>query len=194
MESESVEKWKSHAKAAWFSTFPQTLLIFYFSLTGDFSCDALIVKWLYMGKSIRCNIFECRMHTNTVIVCLNVHENRLPDIGSRMFSVERFQLVFEGFEERFGACVVPAITLSAHALSNRRALPAQNRAKRTGAILHAAVGVEYQAVLRGAVTNRHFQGSDGGVGCLKARAQPGTFRSNRSSTTVRYTQPLCVRR
>jgi hypothetical protein len=57
--------------------------------------------------------------------------------------------------------------------------------------LNAPVRMKYQAVLRLAVLDRHFQCGNGGMtaSISALRAQPITFRSNRSSTVVRYTQP-----
>ena len=50
-------------------------------------------------KHIRRTVVKRRMHTNAVIVRLNVHKDRLPDLCLRMPAVQGFQFRFERFEK-----------------------------------------------------------------------------------------------
>jgi hypothetical protein len=57
------------------------------------------------------------MHTNPVIIGLNIHEHRLPYLPRGMFAVRRFQFPLQGLEKRFGTGVIPTVPLPAKAIS-----------------------------------------------------------------------------
>jgi hypothetical protein len=110
------------------------------------------------------------MHTNTIILCLKIPEHRLSDLRRRMRAVQGFHLPFQCFEKGFGARSIPARTLTAHALANRRAATAQGFTNGVRALLNAPVRMEPQARLRLAVGNRPLQSRDGSVDGLPSGA------------------------
>jgi hypothetical protein len=49
-------------------------------------------------KHVRRRIVKCRMHTNPVIIGINIHEHRLSYLHRGMFAVQGFPFPFQGLE------------------------------------------------------------------------------------------------
>jgi len=136
------------------------------------------------------------MCANAVVICLDVHEHRLSHLRRRTPPVKTVKLPLQRREKGFRARVVPALALATHALADVGAARPQRLAEGMRAILRAPVRMEYQpgkgCLFLTAIPSAATTVTPASIRSLNA--QPTTLRSNRSSTTVRYSQPPRTRK
>ena len=92
----------------------------------------------------RRHVADGRVEAHTVVERLDVLEDRRPGLLPGPEERPIGELGLQRLEERLGAGVVVAVALAAHALANAAEL--QQPAERSAGVLHAAIGVEQQAL------------------------------------------------
>jgi hypothetical protein len=112
-----------------------------------------------------------RMHTNPVIIGLNIHEHRLPYLPHRMFAVQGFQFPLQGLEKRFGTGVVPAVPLliSCSVEPRDKAPPATHESFSHNTV--PLVGMKYQPLLGLPGGKGHLQGGNGRMNAFHIGAE-----------------------
>lgn len=102
------------------------------------------------------------------------------------------QLTFERFKKAFSHCIVPAIAFSAHTLYHRQAL--QLMPEFSAGVLHSTIRMEEHSVAYFPILSaiRHAATLVSVALRLSLKAQPTTFRSAKSRTAVKYSQPSPV--